>query len=387
MRRLAATLLALCLALTGCSYGRVQNVVSPRSHEYPAEYSSLADPELVDALEKGVYDSLVSELDSDEFLVEEVEVAYVSQEYIDELSYNSLDNVFFGYSLEDVADHFGGTPYVFASEDGQTIVKEFESYDDTWEQVALNVAQGTGVIVILATVSVVAPAAGAPAAVTAIFTFATRGAVIGAAIEAPVSGAIAGISTALKTGDADEAISSAALAASEGYRSGAIVGAATGALTEAAWLRGASANGLTMSEAATVQMESGYPLDVVRGMRNMEEYEVYREAGLKPCTVNTPQGRRTVLARDLDLAMTDDDGHTNLWRMENGLAPRDANGHPYELHHIGQRNDGALAMLTREEHDSKGLHFTQESEIERDLFNTERGNIYKNFALLYSEAA
>lgn len=262
MMRLVAALLALCLALTGCSDGQGQNVVSPRSYEYPAEYSSLTDPELVDGLEKGVYDSLISELDSDEFLVEEVEVAYVSQEYIDELSYNSLDNVFFGYSLEDVMNHFGDTPYVFASEDGQTIVKEFEGYDDTWEQVALNVAQGTGVIVILATVSVVAPAAGAPAAVTAIFTFATKGAVIGAAIEAPVSGAIAGISTALETGDADEAISSAALAASEGYRSGAIVGAATGALTEAAWLRGASASGLTMSEAATVQMESGYPLDV-----------------------------------------------------------------------------------------------------------------------------
>ena len=51
MRRLVAALLALCLALTGCSDGRVQNVVSPRSYEYPAEYSSLTDPELVGGLE------------------------------------------------------------------------------------------------------------------------------------------------------------------------------------------------------------------------------------------------------------------------------------------------------------------------------------------------
>lgn len=387
LMRLVSALLSLCLVLTGCSGWSAPNLVSPRSYVYPAEYSSLADPELVDELEEGVYDSLVSELDSDEYLVEEVEAAYVSQEHIDELSFNSRDNVFFGYSLEDVVGHFGDTPYVFTAEDGRTVVKEFESYDDTWDQVARNVAMGTGVIVVLVTVSAVAPAAGAPAAVTAIFTCAAKGAVAGAAIEAPVSGALAGIMTGVEKGDADEAIKSAALAASEGYRSGAIIGAVTGGLTEAAWLRGASKGGITMSEAATVQKESGYPLDVIRGMRNMDEYEVYRRAGLEPCTVSTPQGKRTVLARELDLKRVDESGRTNLQRMEGGLAPKDADGYSYELHHIGQKNDGALALLTRKEHDSEGLHLRQQSEIERPLFDTERSIIYKYLARCYSEAA
>lgn len=388
MRRLIAGLLAVCLALTGCS-GDVltQDLTSPRSYEYPEEYVSLEDAELAESLEEGIYDSLVAELDSDEYLVEEVEVAYVSQEYIEELSYNSLGNVFFGYSLEDVVDHFGDAPYVFTAQDGHTVVREFVSYDETWDEIARNVAMGTGVIVILATVAVVAPAVGAPQAVTAIFTFATKGAIVGAAIDAPVSGALAGIATGLETGDADEAIRSAALAASEGYRSGAIIGAATGGLTELAWLRDASRGGLTMSQAATVQMESRYPLGVVRNMRNMEEYAVYRDAGLKPCTVRTPQGKRTVLARDLDLERIDAEGHSNLWRMEHGRPPLDANGNPYELHHVGQKNDGALAMLTREEHDSEGLHVRQESEIDRDSFNTERKNIYRYFAQLYPAAA
>lgn len=389
MRKLLAVLLAICLVLTsypGCA--STQALSSPQSYKYPDEYASLDDPELVESLEEGVYESLVSELDSDEFLVEEVEAIYVSQEYIEELNYNSLGNVFFGHSLEDVIDHFGDTPYVFTAQNGQTVVREFVSYDDTWDEVARNVAMGTGVIVVLATVTVVAPAVGAPQAITAIFTFATKGAIVGAAIEAPVSGAVAGITTGLETGDADEAIRSATLAASEGYKTGAIIGAATGALAEASFLRSATKSGLTMSEAATVQMESRYPLAVIRDMRNIDEYTVYKNAGLKPCTVKTPQGTRTVLARDLDLKRKiDADGHTNLWLMEQGYAPRDADGYPYELHHVGQKNDGALAILTRKEHDSEGLHFQQESEITRRTFKTERRNIYKYIAERYSEAA
>ena len=389
MKRLVAALLIACLSLTGCTGGIAvgSNVVSPRSYEYPEEYASLSDPELVDSLEEGVYDSLVAELDSNEYLVEEVQVAYVSQEYLDELSFNSNENVFFGYTLDDVIAHFGSTPYVFTAADGKTVVKEFENYDDTWNQIASNVATGTGVIVILATISFAAPVVGAPQAITAIFTFATKGAVVGAAIEAPVSGAIAGIMTGLETRDPNEAIKSAALSASEGYKMGAIVGGATGALSEFTWLKSASANGLTMSQAATIQKESKYPLEVIQGMRNMDEYLVYKEAELKPCTVATPYGKRTVLARDLDLAGTDAEGHTNLYRMKNGKAPLDANGHPYELHHIGQKSSGALAMLTREEHDSKGLHIMQESEIDRPIFDSERKQLYQNIVPLYSEAA
>lgn len=85
--------------------------------------------------------------------------------------------------------------------------------------------------------------------------------------------------------------------------------------------------------------------------------------------------------------MTDADGCTNLYRMEHGRAPVDTNGHPYELHHVGQKNDGALAILTREEHDSQGLHLIQESEINRPTFDSEREKIYEYLAQLYYEAA
>lgn len=390
MKRVLALALCICLALTGCKSApndTESQVIEPASYVYPEEYASMDDAELVDGLEESVYESLVSELDSDDYLVEDVEVSYVSQEYLDELSSNSKANIFFGYSLEEVIDHFGGTPYVFTNDGGSTVVREFESYDDTWEQVATNVAMGAGVIVVCATVTAVAPAAGAPTAVTAIFTFATNGAVIGSAIDASVSGTVTGIMKGIETGDAGKAIKAAMLGASEGFKSGAIIGAATGGAAEGLGLLRATRNGLTMSEAAEIQMESKLPLQIIQDMRNMEEYEIYKSANLEACTMKTAEGTRTVLARDLDMKIVDNNGLTNRERMLKGMNPIDENGISFEYHHVGQKNDGALALLTRSEHDMPGLHFGQESEIERQAFNSERVSINKYLAELYPEAA
>lgn len=143
-----------------------------------------------------------------------------------------------------------------------------------------------------------------------------------------------------------------------------------------------------MNEAATVQMESNFSLKTIRNMRNMEEFEVYKNAGLEECLVKTPEGTRRILARELDMKRLDENGLTNWQRMEKGLNPIDENGIPYEYHHVGQKNDGTLALLTRAEHDTPGLHFNQESEIERNLFNSERSQINKGIVIkLYNQAA
>lgn len=197
MRKFFAVLLCACLALSGCGVApsSESDLVEPSSYQFPDEYAVPTDPEMPEGLEESVYASLRKALNSEDFLIDEVEVAYVSQEYLDELRYNSQENVFFGYTLSEIRDYFEGTPYVFTVKDGATVVKPFEDYDDTWEQVAFNVAAGTGVIAVCATVTVLAPAIGAPTAVTAIFTFATGGAVSGAVVDAAISGVFAGITT------------------------------------------------------------------------------------------------------------------------------------------------------------------------------------------------
>lgn len=395
MRRLLTALLCACLVLSGCATtpSSETQIVEPVSYHYPDEYASPADPEIAEGLEESVYASLREALNSEDFLIDEVEVAYVSQEYLDELQYNSQENVFFGYTLPEIRDYFEGVPYVFTVENGVTVVKPFEDYDDTWEQVAVNVATGTGVIAVCATVTVLAPAVGAPTAVTAIFTFATGGAVSGAVVDAAISGVFTGITTGVQTGDIEQAIKAAALSASEDYKCGAIIGAAAagaaegvGLLKASKYAKKAGEAGLTMSEAAKVQLESGFSLKTIRNMRNMDEYEVYKSAGLKECIVKTPEGTRRVLARDLDMKITDKDGRTNLQRMEKGLNPIDENGVTYDYHHVGQKNDGTLALLSKHEHRMSGLHSKQMSEIERNAFNREKRQINKiSAAQLYEQ--
>lgn len=389
MRRFLTALLCACLVLSGCATASSSEsqIVEPVSYQYPDEYVSLTDPEMAEGLEESVYTSLREALNSEDFLIDEVEVAYVSQEYLDELQYNSQESVFFGYTLPDIRDYFEGAPYVFTVENGATVVKPFEDYDDTWERVAVNVATGTGVIAVCTTVTVLAPAVGAPTAVTAIFTFATGGAVSGAVVDAAISGVFTSITTGVQTGDIEQTVKAAALSASEDYKCGAIIGAAAAGVAEGAGLLKASKYakkvgeaGLTMSEAAKVQLESGFSLKTIRNMRNMDEYEVYKKAGLKECIVKTPTGTRRILARDLDMKIVDEEGRTNLQRMEKGQNPIDENGISYECHHVGQKNDGTLALLSKSEHDTPGLHSKQISEIERNAFNREKRQINMVFA-------
>lgn len=66
---------------------------------------------------------------------------------------------------------------------------------------------------------------------------------------------------------------------------------------------------------------------------------------------------------------------TNRELAKSGQAPLDGSGRPYELHHIGQKNDGPLAELTSQEHRSsdyyKLLHsYTATSEIDRVEFRS-----------------
>ena len=106
-------------------------------------------------------------------------------------------------------------------------------------------------------------------------------------------------------------------------------------------------NGLTMNEAAAIQKESKYPLDVIKQFKSMEQYEICRDAGLKAITVNG----KTSLVRAIDLDYVDDFGRTSLQRMKEGLAAIDPDsGLSYELHHIGQKTESTLAILTKAEH-------------------------------------
>lgn len=344
------------------------NETSAETTEFDNGYRDLSDPDLLDYIEDTAYEELVNEIDNDKYVVQNVEAIYISEEYLEELEYNSKQNIFFGYTLDEVDAQFKGERYVFTlGDEGETVVKPFESYDDTTEKVIRNVAIGTGVILVCVVITVVTDGAGAPAA-CAIFACAAKGAAIGSISGAAIGGLSAGILTGIQTHDTDAALKAAMLQGSEGFKWGAITGAISGGVTEAVGLYGATLgpnSTLTMNDVALIQKESKYPLDVIRQFHSMEEYNVFKSANLEASLVN---GKTALIQQ---VPMTEE----NIALMKAGNAPLDVNGVPYELHHIGQTNDSTLAILTRDQHRGKGafsiLHdWFGESRIDRNLFNS-----------------
>ena len=372
----------------GITVETTQDVEETTPYEYVVDFNSLDDAELQRYVQDNIYNELVAQLDSDEYFVENVSAVYISQEYIDELTYNSKPNVYFGYTLEEIDAVYQGTRYVFTmSEEGDTIVVPFEEYDDTFEQVIKDVAIGTGVILICVTVSVVSAGAGAPA-VSMIFAASAKSGTIFALSSGGLSAVASGVVTGIETGDMDEALKAAALSGSESFKWGAITGVISGGATETVKyakamnsLKGTTLNGLTTQQAAAIQMESGYPVDIIKQFHTMDEYNAFKAAKLKPVMVN---GKTALVRDDFDLkTIVDDYGRTNLQRMKEGVAPLDANGKSYELHHIGQEADASLAILTQSEHDNVVLHgFKSISEIDRNAFEGQRKKFWKTMAKL-----
>lgn len=351
----------------------------PEDYTYEATFDELNDENLLRYVEDNIYAELVTQLDSSDYYVENVSAVFVSKEYLEEVAYNSQANIFFGYTLEEIDNAYGDTKYVFTlSDSGETIVKPLEDCDDTYKQIIKNVAIGSGVILICVTVAMVTSGVGAPAA-SLIFAASAKTGTIMATSSALLGGVATGVLEGLETGDMNQAVKAGVMAASEGFKWGAIGGAIIGGSSELMALKGAATN-LSMNEAAVIQKETGYPTDVISQFHSMDEYKVFKDAGLKAKMVN---GQTALVRNDIDLNLVDDLGRTNLTRMQEGLSPLDATGKSFELHHVGQNSDATIAILSQSEHDSEALHgFKAISEIDRKAFAKQRSNFWKTMAKL-----
>lgn len=391
MKKVIVLLLCMLITLTGCSnpqvtVNKVENVVEEELVEVNSlEFTGLNDEKLLTYVEDLVYMNTIEELNSEEYVVEEVRANYISKEYIDELEYNSNPNMYFGYTLEELDEYFQGKRYIFTlDENGKTTVKELEELvNNDSLTIAKNIAMGGGVILVTVTVSAVAPVVGAPTAITSIFAVSANAAKTFAMGSSIFGGITAGIVEGYKTGDVNKAFDAALVSASEGFKWGAISGAVTGAGAEAFILKTGTKSGLTMSEVAIMQRESLYPLEIIERLSNTEQYLLFKSIGLKSSLINN----KTALIREIDLNFVDEaTGLTNLELMKKGLAPVDANGIKYELHHIGQRNDSPLAILTRDEHDNSFLHTLTEN-FDNPSNQANWSKIKKNFWKSYAKLA
>lgn len=227
------------------------DVMTDITYELPAfSTTTLNDDDFLYLLE---YDLATQLEENESIIVESVESVFVSQEYIDELEYNSLENIYYGYKLLELDEQFGDVKYAFTVEEGKTIVVPVisENYDNTLNTVIKNTAVGAGVIMLFVTASIITGGTGSPVTVStahAIFTYAAKSAAIGAATGTASGGLFEGakeLSNQLSKGSEiywNELGKVTTIGASKGFKWGAIVGAVTGGVQGGAKLAAAGKN-------------------------------------------------------------------------------------------------------------------------------------------------
>lgn len=143
--------------------------------------------------------------------------------------------------------------------------------------------------------------------------------------------------------------------------------------------------GLNEAEKAKIIEETGWSAEIINCIESMEQYEVYKNAGLHEAEIN---GRKCLI-KDIDMDYVDPKtGLTNRELMEKGRPPIDAKtGETIQLHHMGQdfnspfaelcanseHGDGKDAIL----HDKKVESWRQDSEKKNKYNNVQRPNHWK----------
>ena len=172
-------------------------------------------------------------LDSSEYpvLVEDVAIQYMSKEYYEELEFNSQENVYFGYTDKKLLEMFDTSEYSFTVNQLGTTVAELDPRPfDTkvFEKSIKNVAVGSGVIIVCASISVVlSGGATTPMAVMMVVGETASEAAIAAAISGVVTAGVSKINGKNNT----EILEDSMLASSEAFKYSAFFSGASKILT------------------------------------------------------------------------------------------------------------------------------------------------------------
>ena len=188
----------------------------------------------VEEVDKSNLSYLVSEsLENSKYpvLVEDIAIQTMSQEYYEELEFNSQENIYFGHTESQLLQMFDTAKYSFTvNSNGKTIVGlDSDLFTEDYLTKAMkNVAIGSGVIIVCASVSVVlSGGATTPMAIMIVAGQLTTEAALASAISGVVT---AGISKF--NGESNEKIlENTITSASEGFKYAAIFSGATKVLT------------------------------------------------------------------------------------------------------------------------------------------------------------
>ena len=135
--------------------------------------------------------------------------------------------------------------------------------------------------------------------------------------------------------------------------------------------------GLNEDEKAKIIEETGWSAEIVNCIESMDQYEVYKNAGLHEAEVN---GRKCLI-KDIDMDYVDaKTGMTNRELMEKGRPPIDAKtGETIQLHHMGQDFNSPFAELcANSEHGDGKDAILHDKKVESWRQDTEKKNKYNN---------
>lgn len=160
---------------------------------------------------------------------------------------------------------------------------------------------------------------------------------------------------------------------------------------------------LSLFEKTQLKLRTGWSTQILDNIGTMAEAEIYIRAHLREAVVG---GRPALVRTDIDWSafncraewLKQKLADYQKWKDYNnadligeGYPPRDSNGDPYELHHIGQHQNSPFAELTWAEHMGDGnntiLHQAgKESEIDRHLFDQEKSQYWQDRFKMFSQA-
>lgn len=135
--------------------------------------------------------------------------------------------------------------------------------------------------------------------------------------------------------------------------------------------------GLTDEEKKEIKEETGWSDEIIDHIENMEQYEIYKNAGLHEAEID---GRKCLI-KDIDMDYVDPKtGMTNRELMEKGRSPIDSKtGEKIELHHMGQDYDSPFAELCENSEHGDGNHSILHTKYEDSWRNNpELKNQYNN---------
>jgi hypothetical protein len=245
MKKFIIAMLAVVLAVSGCSSSKTNdlektdettevedNIVGYEIDSEEIYYAGGQDSTFFQGLQDEILMYIEGFFDNEDYQIGNIETTYYSNEYLEELEYNSKENNYFGYTLKELDAYFEATPYVFTLDDeGSVEVVSFEQYDDTWKKtIRNNMGVGAGVIAVDVTLGLVGAATGNVWLTLTFFGAAKEGTKL-ALVYSAVTGVLNTAITQVMTGDTELAFQNGLVGASESFKYGAVIGSIAGGLS------------------------------------------------------------------------------------------------------------------------------------------------------------